>query len=436
MGDVDYVTTPRSAYLHIPFCHRRCFYCDFAVVPLGDKASGVEGPGSASIKSYLCILHREISLSPEGPPLSTVYIGGGTPSLLSPEQISSLLRHLESRFGFQCGVEISLEIDPGSFNFLDLQGYLEAGINRVSLGGQSFEDNVLEQLGRSHRRQHLLEACDWLDNFFKSGQLSSWSLDLIQNLPGQDLPSWESQLIQAIGTSAPHLSIYDLSIEPGTVFAWRASRGQLQLPDENLAADVMRCTRSILCRFGFSRYEISNYALPGHASRHNRVYWSGAGWWGFGQGATSAPWGERLSRPRTRGAYKSWVEYQESKGVDPSLNSQTAMPMPLDDQIMVGLRRREGIDLMYLANRWGWGLIECEEYLTSLKFFWKDAIEKDWLVNTGWRFRLSDPKGMEISNQILIQMFLWWDALPGDAVAGSNSAEHRYKFRGQKTMAD
>ena len=142
MGDSDFVIAPRSAYLHIPFCHRRCFYCDFAVVPLGDKASGASGPGSSSIDSYLSLLHREIALNPEGPALATVYLGGGTPSLLTPSQISCLISHLKSRFGFQCGAEISMEIDPASFNLDDLKGYIEAGVNRVSLGGQSFDDAV------------------------------------------------------------------------------------------------------------------------------------------------------------------------------------------------------------------------------------------------------------------------------------------------------
>ena len=112
---------PRSAYLHVPFCHRRCFYCDFPVVPLGDRAEPEKGPGSASIKSYIKLLHREISLSPKAKPLSTVYIGGGTPSLLSPSQISNLLEHLRSHYGFQPGAEITLEIDPASFDDVSLK---------------------------------------------------------------------------------------------------------------------------------------------------------------------------------------------------------------------------------------------------------------------------------------------------------------------------
>ena len=151
---------PRSAYLHIPFCHRRCFYCDFAVVPLGDHADGAE---SGSIAAYLELLLGEIAAAPAGPPLSTVYVGGGTPSMLTPSQLGSLLAALAARFGLAPGAEISLEMDPASFDGPRLAGYLAAGVNRVSLGGQSFDDGVLERLGRRHRRSDLLQAASWLD---------------------------------------------------------------------------------------------------------------------------------------------------------------------------------------------------------------------------------------------------------------------------------
>ena len=170
---------PRSAYLHIPFCHRRCFYCDFPVVPLGDRAGGAAGQsGSRSIEAYLELITAEIEASPPGPPLSTVYVGGGTPSMLTAEQLQALLRSLRKRFGFAPGAEISLELDPASFDQARLQGYLQAGVNRVSLGGQSFDDAVLERLGRRHRRADLLEAATWLQAARAQGQLVSWSLDL------------------------------------------------------------------------------------------------------------------------------------------------------------------------------------------------------------------------------------------------------------------
>ena len=410
---------PRSVYLHIPFCHRRCFYCDFVVVPLGDKASGGNDKGSSSIKSYLNLLHREIELINEGQPLSTIYIGGGTPSLLTPLQISSLLEHLRKVFGFQDGLEITLEVDPASFDKNSLEDFLEIGINRLSLGGQSFDDEILKKLGRTHTCSQLIEACSWMNEYFRNGELFSWSLDLIQNIPGHDLILWKAELEKAIKTSAPHLSIYDLSIEPGTVFDWQYKKGEITLPSENLALEINRLTRSRLAEIGMSRYEISNYAFPGHASRHNRVYWSGAGWWGFGLGATSAPWGQRLARPKIREEYKNWLEQQELNGLDSSLLSKNAKPIDFDEQLIVGLRRREGIDLNHLANIWGWDQRQSEEYLNSLDIYWKDFLREGKLKKTGGRFLLSD-EGIDISNQILIEMMLWWDSLPDHAVVPAN----------------
>ncbi len=420
MRDGLAVLPPRSAYLHIPFCHRRCFYCDFAVVPLGDHANGAKGSGSASIQSYLQLLQREIALVKPGPTLATVYIGGGTPSLLSSAQIGALLDQLRQRFGVQLGAEITLEMDPASFDQAYLEAVLAAGVNRVSLGGQSFDDAVLEKLGRRHRRHHLLEACGWLHQAHQCGELKSWSLDLIQNLPGQELVAWKQQLVEAIDTGSPHLSIYELSVEPGTVFAWRQRRGELDLPDDDLAAEQMQTTSVLLRQAGFGRYEISNYALPGHASRHNRVYWSGAGWWAFGQGATSAPWGQRLARPRTRDGYCNWIEVQEAEGLDSSLVAAQARPLPLDEQLLVGLRCREGVDLEALSRAWGWTHEQCNALLPSLQVRWQAALDRGWLQLHGRRWQLSDPQGMAISNQVLVEMLLWWESLPADAVASPN----------------
>ncbi len=407
--------------MHIPFCHRRCFYCDFPVVPLGDKASGELGPGSASIKHYLELLHREIELVSEGQPLSTVYIGGGTPSILSPKQIERLLSHLRNQFGLQAGAEITLEIDPASFTNKDLGKFIDVGINRVSLGAQSFNDNILIQLGRRHNSLQLFESCDWLSHAFKRGELHSWSIDLIQNLPGHSLGLWNQQLHEALRYSPPHLSVYDLSIEEGTVFSWRQKRGQLNLPNDDIGADITDLTCSILKEFGYSRYEISNFALPGHTSRHNRVYWSGAGWWGFGLGATSCPWGTRLTRPRRREDYENWLASQEIDGLDSTLVAANYSPVQLDDLILVGLRRREGVDFDELARSYGWSKDKSSSSFKELEMRWDSFIQKGWMKCRGKRFFLSDGYGMNFSNQVLVEMISWWESLPKDVVALPNS---------------
>tara|TARA_B100000700_G_scaffold324811_1_gene431932 strand:+ start:852 stop:2084 length:1233 start_codon:yes stop_codon:yes gene_type:complete len=405
------VNPPRSAYLHIPFCHKRCFYCDFSIIPLGDSA-GVKGsPGITSINAYLDLLHREISFAPKGPPLSTIYFGGGTPSLLNKTQLADLLEKLHRKFGFQDGAEITMEIDPATFMENNLKEYLRIGINRLSLGGQAFDDSTLVGIGRKHSRSQLIEACKWINKLFKKRLLRSWSLDLIQNLPGLNLEKWSRELEQAVQTEVPHLSIYDLTIEPETVFGRRYQKGDLNIPNESVAHAIDLETNQFLKSLGFSRYEISSYALPGHASRHNRMYWSGSGWWAFGMGATSAPWGKRFARPRTIAGYRKWVEEQELQVSEPTLFNRGSSPMPLDELLMIGLRRREGVHLEELAAKSGWNNEKRKKNLDLLEKYWQDFLKEGYLIKNNGRFVLSNPKGMQISNQILIQMFSWWDSL-------------------------
>ena len=399
---------PRAAYLHIPFCHRRCFYCDFPVVPLGDRA---DGERSASIPFYLGQLAAEIAAAPAGPPLSTVYLGGGTPSLLSPDQVGALLDALRRRFGLAPAAEISLELDPASFDDGRLSGYLAVGINRVSLGGQSFDDAVLESLGRRHRAADLRLAVGWLAAARRRGELRSWSLDLIQGLPHPGPPAaalaaWRAQLEQALASGAPHLSIYDLIVEPGTVFERRRDRGELALPEDDLAADLMELTAARLAAAGYGHYEISSYAMPGHASRHNRVYWSGAGWWGFGMGATSAPWGVRLARPRNREAWAAWLAAGQP-GLERTPPARPSGP-PLEELLLVGLRRREGVNLRALAASHGLAPAEIDDLALRLEPW----IRRGLLLLEGPRWRLRDPEGLALSNAVLRELLAWWQERP------------------------
>jgi len=408
------VTPPRSAYLHIPFCHKRCFYCDFSIIPLGDSAETSGSPGINSINAYLDLLNREISIAPQGPVLSTIYLGGGTPSLLNKDQLGDLLENLHKKFGIQDGAEITMEVDPATFSEHDLQGYTEIGINRLSLGGQSFDDRTLASIGRKHNNSELIQACNWVNELFKKGMLRSWSLDLIQNLPGINLFKWLKELEQAVQSEAPHLSIYDLTIEPETVFGRMHQKGKLNIPIESVAQKIDLETNKYLKSRGFSRYEISSFSLPGHASRHNRMYWSGSGWWGFGMGATSAPWGQRFSRPRTITGYQKWVRQQEIHQLEKTLFVEEFRQMPLDELLMIGLRRREGVDYGELVKNVGWTQKECDKNLKLLEKYWEPFLKEGYLLRENGRFCLSDPKGMLISNQILIEMFLWWDSINQD----------------------
>jgi oxygen-independent coproporphyrinogen-3 oxidase len=392
------------------------------------------------VAAYLALLHQEIALARQGPPLSTVYLGGGTPSLLAPAQVGALLEALQQRFGIAPGAEITLEADPASFDRHRLLGWLAAGINRISLGGQSLDNGVLAALGRRHRRTDVVEAAAWLDAAKGRGALRSWSLDLIQGLPpfsgatvpgatvaGARVPAevlahWHQQLRQALALGPPHFSVYDLIVEPGTVFARQQERGQLRLPDEDLGADLMEATAQVLRQAGYGRYEISNYALPGHASRHNRVYWSGAGWWGFGMGATSAIGGKRQARPRTREQYAAWIEAGaregELGGADVGGAEDGDGPLgagpPIDELLMVGLRRREGVPLRQMLGQLGLDSQAESELRLRLA-----AFEQRGLLRVeGGRWRLQDPEGLALSNAVLRDVLQWWQEQRPGAPAG------------------
>ena len=402
---------PRSAYVHIPFCHRRCFYCDFSIVPIGDEVKSNNDDGNKLISDYLYFLKKEILSIKHKSSLSTIYIGGGTPSILTPTQMGELISIFKRHYGIDNGAEITMEIDPASFEEKDLYGFINAGINRFSLGAQSFNDQVLKQAGRRHTSKNVEEACKWLENAKKENKIKSWSLDLIQNLPKSSLSTWQKDLEKTVSFIPSHISIYDLNIEEGTVFQKLQDLGKLPLPDDDESFENSQLTSKILNNSGYLRYEISNYAIPGHQSRHNRIYWKGLGWWGFGQGATSSPWGMRFSRPRNIDAYKKWVVDQCERNLDKSLLLNSKMKLDLDEKIMLGLRTREGVNIRKLFIEEGWNEDNLNKFMAKLLKIWQKYREHELLLNEGDRFFLSDPKGMELSNQIIIAMFDWWDQI-------------------------
>ena len=402
---------PRSAYIHIPFCHRRCFYCDFVVVPIGDEVESQKTNENKLISDYLRFLKREILSIKHKSPLSTIYIGGGTPSILDPYQIEDLLEIFKRHYGVDHGAEISMEVDPASFEEKDLYGFINAGINRFSLGAQSFNNEVLKEAGRRHSCEDVERSCSWLQSAQKGRAIRSWSLDLIQNLPLINANKWKVDIEKAISFNPPHISIYDLNVEEGTVFKRLQEAGELTLPNQDESFENSELTSTLLKKSGYLRYEISNYSLSGHQSRHNRVYWKGRGWWGFGQGSTSSPWGVHFTRPRNSRDYKKWVISQCEEELDQSLTTVSKRGLDLDEKIMLGLRLKEGINLRELFIEEGWNDSECKNNFMKLMNFWTKYIESGLLIRDGERFYLSDPKGMELSNQILIDMFQWWERI-------------------------
>lgn len=200
--------SPRSAYLHIPFCRRRCFYCDFAVSVVGDRQ---HGDNSAIIQDYVKVLCQEIaqqSVSSNIYPLKTVFFGGGTPSLLSVNQLEQILHLVDKKLGISTDAEISMEVDPGTFDQEKLQGFLDLGVNRISLGVQGFQDKLLQLAGRSHTVDDIFSAINIIE---KTG-IKNWSLDLISGLPEQTLEDWEYSLKTLLKINPNHISIYDLII--------------------------------------------------------------------------------------------------------------------------------------------------------------------------------------------------------------------------------
>lgn len=393
-----------AAYIHIPFCRRRCYYCDFPVSVVGDHSSDKINREQA-MKRYVAVLCQEISLSANWFPasgLETVFFGGGTPSLLPVDDLEKILATLDQHFGIAKDAEISIEIDPGTFDLHQLKAYQHLGINRYSLGVQSFEDELLAQLGRTHRADDIERAIAQLQQV----GIDHFSLDLISGLPNQTLEQWESTLEKALSLSPRHLSCYDLIIEPGTAFERQAQTGTLLLPPDETSAQMYRLSQQRLTTADYIHYEISNYAQWGYQCRHNRTYWQNLPYYGFGMGAASFLGGKRLTRPRTRQEYYSWVETLRTLNNDLTLITDHDDPNDrLLETLMLGLRLQEGVNLDAIAIEFG---SEVVTKLISVLQPYRNRNWVNWNQNDArhWgQLKLSDPEGFLFSNTILAHLF-------------------------------
>ncbi len=393
-------TIPTSIYIHIPFCRRRCYYCDFPISVVGDK-----GGKSASlmVEEYLAALIKDIQLTTKiAHPIQTIFFGGGTPSLLSPAELSSIIETIALHFGIATDAEISMEIDPGTFNRDRLQGYLAAGLNRFSLGVQTFEPELLQICGRSHTLEDVTEAIDIIEQL----NVENFSLDLITGLPHQTLEQCQTSLQKAIAIAPKHLSCYDLVLEPVTAFGKQYQPGETPLPDDDDTAQMYRLTRQTLTAAKYEHYEISNYARPGYQCQHNRVYWENKPYYGFGMGAASYVNNKRFTRPRTRREYYAWLE--AGAVVDAPEISATDY---LLETLMLGLRLTEGVNTVQFEpdtlqkiwtcmqpyHRQGW----IEVLNSDRQLIKPDRIDLSSIAN----IRLSDPEGFLFSNTILATLF-------------------------------
>jgi oxygen-independent coproporphyrinogen-3 oxidase len=392
---------PTAAYVHIPFCRRRCYYCDFPISVVGDRTRGETSGAIAQYVDHLC---QEIITTPNrGNPLETVFFGGGTPSLLSVSQLEQILDILDRHFGIAATAEISIEIDPGTFDQDHLQGYRAAGINRVSVGVQAFQAELLATCGRTHTPADIYAAADLIHQV----GISNWSLDLISGLPNLTEEHWMESLQEAIALSPTHISVYDLTIEPGTVFGRRYQPGSDPLPSDETTAQMYRQAQHTLTQAGYQHYEISNYAKPGYPCRHNRVYWENRPYYGFGMAAASYVGGQRFTRPRKRQEYFQWV--QELIAANGKIDCPITPPHEvLLDTLMLGLRLAEGLNLSQLIRQFGTATIQ--RVLQILQPYMKTG----WVVienasGTEEQLKLTDPEGFLFSNVVLTALFEQFD---------------------------
>jgi oxygen-independent coproporphyrinogen-3 oxidase len=385
-----------GVYVHVPFCERICPYCDFAVVAARPLAADRE---REYVDALLAELERRAAAfaGPTGAPrpLASLYLGGGTPSLLAPESVARLVAAVRARFPGGDAAEVTLEVNPSTTERARLPGFRAAGVSRLSIGVQSFQDDTLKRLGRAHgageSRATLAAA--------RAAGFDDVSLDLIVAAPGQRLADLERDLDETLAFAPEHVSAYQLTIEPGTPFERAAARGQLALADEDEGVAMLERLAARLAAGGLDRYEISSFARPGHAARHNRRYWERLPVLGLGMGAWSnepaspaAPHGTRRANPRALAVYLARIAAGGPAADEPAerLDAATAR----GEAAFLALRTMRGLDAAAFATEFG----------AAPRAFWPDAIAEavaaGWLVESdAGDLRLSDA-GILLSDSL------------------------------------
>ncbi|KAG0456600.1 hypothetical protein HPP92_024388 [Vanilla planifolia] len=412
-----------AVYIHLPFCRRRCHYCDFPIIALG--SSSHHHDDDPRIFSYIRLLLREIhatrSSSAHHPPIKTIFFGGGTPSLVPPRLVASVLDAIRSKFGeIDADAEVSMEMDPGTFDAARLEEMVGVvGVTRVSLGVQAFQAELLRACGRAHGRR---EVDDAIETVAGCHGVKSWSLDLISSLPNQTENMWEESLRLAVSAGPHHVSVYDLQVEKGTKFEQLYTPGEFPLPTEAQSADFYKTASETLRKAGYDHYEISSYCKPGHECLHNLTYWQNRPFYAFGLGAASYLAGVRFSRPRRPAVYEKYVEALEAgscTGGEHSGDAELAM-----DEVMLSLRTARGLDVERFGRAFGESLVVslCREWRPYVKSGHVVAMDEErgelsigeFEVETnrgrgeGRRvafIRLSDPEGFLMSNELIAVAF-------------------------------
>jgi len=370
-------------YIHIPFCQHKCPYCAFV------SRAGHE----QHIGNYVEMLITEMQLASSSckpaRPLDSAYFGGGTPSLLTPAQAESILDSANTIWGLSPQAEITLETNPGTVTFDKLAGFHHCGINRLSIGVQSFDDLMLSKLGRIHSAQQA-------HNAFAAARKAGFDnigIDLIHTLPGQTMAMWQSDLQQALRLNPEHISVYGLTIEDGTPFA-EQYEDESALPDDDASADMFETADAVLTAAGYTHYEIANYARPGFHAGHNSGYWQREGYLGLGAGAHSllldTPYGTRFSNTTDIDAYCAAI----SSGKLPRQDlHQLSRQDAISEHIFLGLRMADGISFRRFEELFCVGLDEV--YSKEIEKLTAQGL----LVQSCGNLRLS-LRGMLLSNQV------------------------------------
>ncbi|WP_066807855.1 radical SAM family heme chaperone HemW [Sphingomonas asaccharolytica] len=374
------MTDPLALYVHWPFCVSKCPYCDFN--------SHVRESVDQEIwrDALLADLAHEASALP-GRRLGSIFFGGGTPSLMPPATVATVLDAAERAWGFEPGIEITLEANPSSVEAARFADIAAAGVNRVSLGLQALDNKTLAFLGRAHDVTEGLAALDTAQRVF-----DRVSFDLIYARPDQGLADWHAELARALSFGTEHLSLYQLTIEPGTRFQTEALAGRLVLPDDDRAADLFELTRSLTASAGMPAYEISNHARAGAESRHNLTYWRYLDYAGIGPGAHGRRTGLATQRRRKP---ENWIDAVRRNGHGTEQEEPLTPRERAVEAMLMGLRLAEGIDLDRIATLGERPIDELADLPAIERLVAQGLLEQD-----GARLRATDA-GMPVLNAIL-----------------------------------
>ena len=395
---------PLGLYIHIPFCKSKCIYCDFYSLPRAEDRMD-------RYVSALCRQLAEIAQRTTAHTVDSVYLGGGTPSYLGEKRLRHILKTVKKHYHLSRDAEITLEANPDSAgDWRALRSLRRAGMNRLSLGVQSADDGLLRTLGRPHTFAQAEEAAAAA----RRARIRNLSLDLIYGLPGQDLTGWKDTLERAAALEPEHLSCYGLKVEEGTPL-WDMQE-KMDLPDDDAQADMYLWTVERLRALGYEQYEISNFARPGRASRHNMKYWTLCEYAGFGPGAHSDLGDVRYAYLPSLDTYCAGVE----AGVSVLESSEHIPPRERDiEYVMLGLRLTQGISRQEFENRYRLPFAPIQSVLERFRATGHAAL-------AGERWRLT-PEGFLVSNQIIGQAL---EALAGEKLRREEANARRdYRVR-------